>query len=110
MEEYDFTTEKEVEDVDDGRDTAYYKDPNGAMTVDDSDGEGEQKDESWINDYRPWREPGFDINKRRTWEIMFTMIPNEPHNGSWAVTEAMLKQQDIELNRYVILSLKTDFL
>lgn len=101
VEEYDFSNEPEDdEESDDGRDTAYYKNSNGAVIVNDSDEEEEREEAHWRLPKRPWRVPGFRLVQRE-WEERYTDIPQFPMHGDWNFTERYLAERDNEFFKCV---------
>ena len=90
---------------DDGRDTAYYRDPNGAITIADSDDNTEQPEDAWQKNYRPWLAEGFTKEDRKVWEMMYVASANRPmgKEQDWMTTEGYVRHQDMEIMRYEVL-------
>lgn len=102
VEEYDFSKESDdEEESDDGHDTAYYKNPDGAVTILDSDEDEKQEETHWKPSKYPWRKFEFNGFARSHWEQSYVDFIHYPMHGDWDSSEKYLAQRDEELFRYV---------
>jgi hypothetical protein len=103
VEEYEFSSEEEIEESDNEHDTAYYRDPNGAITVDsDNDKDSSPDDPDDPPHADPWRSRGLDKTTRAQWENMYCELINHPMEGDWDKTEINQQMRDHEMERYVL--------
>ena len=105
VEEYQFSEGSDKDEEEDNEhETDFYKpqpSDNAVIVIPDDEDDDKDENPDWRLADPPWKDPGFDVDMRKQWEYMYTVVTDYPMQGDWGVTEDYQREKDEEMLRYV---------